>query len=73
MFPGIVWFGRWSTSDTKVVRQKGSHVRLKHEGPPPHAITFPLHNPVKIGTLNGVLAEVALMRAITVESVIELL
>jgi hypothetical protein len=69
MSPGIVWFGRWSTSDTKVVRQKGSHVRLKHEGPPPHAIT----NPVKIGTLHGVLAEVALMRAITVESVIELL
>jgi len=57
----------------KVVRQKGSHVRLKHEGPPPHAITVPLHDPLKIGTLHGVLTEIALMRSITIESMIELL
>jgi predicted RNA binding protein YcfA (HicA-like mRNA interferase family) len=25
------------------IRQKGSHVRLRHEGPPPHPITIPLH------------------------------
>jgi predicted RNA binding protein YcfA (HicA-like mRNA interferase family) len=56
-----------------VVRRKGSHVRLKHDGPPPHSITVPLHNPLKIGTLHGILTEVGLMRSITVESVIELL
>ena len=34
----------------RVIRQKGSHIRLKHEGPPVHLITVPCHNPMKIGT-----------------------
>lgn len=52
-----------------VIRQKGSHVRLRHEGPPVHTITVPLHNPLKTGTLYGILSEVALMRSITIESI----
>jgi predicted RNA binding protein YcfA (HicA-like mRNA interferase family) len=56
-----------------VIRQKGSHVRLRHPGPPAHLITIPLHNPLKTGTLHGILAEVAQMRSITVESLSELL
>ena len=56
-----------------VIRQKGSHVRLRHEGPPAHAITVPLHNPLKTGTLHGILSEVAQMRSMTVESLAELL
>ena len=56
-----------------VIRQRGSHVRLQHAGPPAHTITVPLHNPLKTGTLHGVLAEVALMRSITIESLAELL
>ncbi|MGB9456503.1 MAG: type II toxin-antitoxin system HicA family toxin [Bryobacteraceae bacterium] len=55
------------------IRQKGSHVRLRHEGPPAHTITVPLHNPLKTGTLHGILSEVALARSITVESIAELL
>ena len=54
-----------------VIRQKGSHVRLRHEGPPVHTITVPLHNPLKTGTLHGILSEVARMRAVTVESLAE--
>ena len=42
-----------------VIRQKGSHVRLRHEGPPVHSITVPLHHPFKTGTLSGILSEVA--------------
>ena len=56
-----------------VIRQKGSHVRLRHEGPPAHSITVPLHNPLKAGTLHGVLSEVAQMRSITIESITDLL
>ena len=56
-----------------VIRQEGSHVRLRHEGPPVHTITVPLHNPLKIGTFHGILSEVAQMRSITVESVAKLL
>ena len=33
--------------------------------PPAHFITVSLHNPLKTGTLHGILAEVALMRSIT--------
>jgi predicted RNA binding protein YcfA (HicA-like mRNA interferase family) len=54
-----------------VVRRKGSHVRLRHDGPPAHLITTPHHNPLKTGTLHGILAEVARVRSITVESLAE--
>jgi len=56
-----------------VIRQKGSQVRLRHEGPPAHVITAPLHNPLKTGTLHGILSEVAQMQSITIESIFELL
>ncbi len=57
----------------EVIRQKGSHVRLRRQGPPAHTITVPLHNPLKTGTLHGILAEVALMLNTTIESLAELL
>jgi predicted RNA binding protein YcfA (HicA-like mRNA interferase family) len=57
----------------EMVRQKGSHVRLRHQGPPAHLITIPLHNPLKTGTLHGILTEVAQMRSMTVESLAEML
>jgi predicted RNA binding protein YcfA (HicA-like mRNA interferase family) len=56
-----------------VMRQKGSHVRLRHDGPPAHMITIPLHNPLKIGTLHGILSEVAQRRSISVESLAEMI
>jgi predicted RNA binding protein YcfA (HicA-like mRNA interferase family) len=56
-----------------VIRQRGSHVRLRHPGPPAHTITVPLRNPLKTGTLHGILAEVALQRSISLESLSELL
>ncbi|OPX70692.1 MAG: YcfA-like protein [Methanoregulaceae archaeon PtaB.Bin108] len=42
------------------VHQTGSHVRLKAiiDGTP-HAITIPLHNPLRVGTLHGILKDVA--------------
>ena len=57
----------------EVIRQKGSHVRLRHAGPPAHTITVPLHNPLKTGTLHGILSEVAQMRSITIDSFAKLL
>jgi predicted RNA binding protein YcfA (HicA-like mRNA interferase family) len=55
------------------IRQKGSHVRLRHAGPPSHSITIPMHSPLKTGTLHAILSEVAQMRSITIESIAELL
>jgi predicted RNA binding protein YcfA (HicA-like mRNA interferase family) len=54
-----------------VIRQKGSHIRLRHEGPPAHTITVPLHNPLKSGTLHGILSEVAQKQSIAIESLTE--
>jgi len=56
-----------------VVRQKGSHIRLRHEGPPAHLVTVPRHNPLKVGTLQAILAEVAQMRSMSVEAIAEML
>ena len=55
------------------LRQKGSHVRLRHPGMPAHNISVPLHNPLKTGTLHGILSEVARMRSLTVEFLAETL
>jgi predicted RNA binding protein YcfA (HicA-like mRNA interferase family) len=57
----------------EAVRQRGSHVRLRHEGPPLHLITVPVHNPLKTGTLHGILSEVAHMRSVSIETLMELL
>lgn len=57
----------------RIARQKGSHVRLKHEGPPAHSITVPRHNPLKTGTLRGILSEVAQMRSIAITTIAEML
>lgn len=40
-------------------RQTGSHIRLTATIPSEHHITIPLHPSLKIGTLNGILREVA--------------
>jgi predicted RNA binding protein YcfA (HicA-like mRNA interferase family) len=44
----------------QIARQTGSHMRLRstfigHE----HVVTVPVHDPLKTGTLNGILLDVA--------------
>jgi predicted RNA binding protein YcfA (HicA-like mRNA interferase family) len=56
-----------------VIGQKGSHVRLRHEGPPVHSVTVPMHKPLKTGTLHGILSEVAQKRSISIASIADLL
>jgi len=43
----------------KVVRRSGSHVRLQKDS---HLITIPDHQTLKIGTLNGILTEIAIVK-----------
>ncbi|NEO95740.1 MAG: type II toxin-antitoxin system HicA family toxin [Moorea sp. SIO3G5] len=45
--------------DYEVTRQTGSHIRLKTQRNGEHNITVPAHNPIKLGTLNAILREVA--------------
>lgn len=42
-----------------VTRQTGSHIRLTTEQQGQHHITIPHHDPLKIGTLSAILADVA--------------
>ena len=40
-------------------RQTGSHIRLVTTESGQHHVTVPNHNPIKVGTLSGILADVA--------------
>ena len=46
--------------DYTITRQTGSHIRLKSNFMGfEHSITIPAHNPIKIGTLNNIVNDVA--------------
>jgi predicted RNA binding protein YcfA (HicA-like mRNA interferase family) len=42
-----------------VTRQTGSHMRLTTSQNGEHHVTVPRHNPLRLGTLAGILADVA--------------
>lgn len=46
-------------------RQTGSHVRLTCTAPIQHHVTIPLHDPLRLGTLAGILAAVAEAHGLT--------
>jgi predicted RNA binding protein YcfA (HicA-like mRNA interferase family) len=54
-------------------RQTGSHVRLSCEVPMQHHITVPLHDPLRIGTLAAILADVADAHALTRDELLQAL
>ena len=43
----------------QVTRQTGSHIRLTTVEHGEHHLTIPNHNPLRVGTLSGILADVA--------------
>ena len=43
----------------QMTRQRGSHIRLTSLSKGEHHITVPRHKPLKIGTLNNILTDVA--------------
>ena len=43
----------------RVTRQTGSHVRLTTDRPTQHHVTVPTHDPLKVGTLSGILGDIA--------------
>lgn len=51
-------------------RQVGSHIRLTTNVNGTHQITVPNHNPIRIGTLNSILNDVASHRRVTKEDII---
>ena len=59
--------------DYQIVRQKGSHIRLTTDEPSEHHLTVPNHDPIKLGTLNGILTEIAEHKKLTKEELLALL
>jgi predicted RNA binding protein YcfA (HicA-like mRNA interferase family) len=55
----------------EIVRQKGSHIRIKTELNGEHYETIPNHKPIKIGTLNAILSNIAEHFDMTKEELIE--
>ena len=43
----------------RITRQTGSHLRLTTHLPAQHHVTIPAHDPLKVGTLSGILGDVA--------------
>jgi predicted RNA binding protein YcfA (HicA-like mRNA interferase family) len=55
----------------ETTRQVGSHVRLTCPLPKEHHITVPLHDPLRIGTLAAILADVASHHSTTRDDLIQ--
>jgi len=56
-----------------VARQTGSHMRLVRTGEPEHRVTIPAHDPLKVGTLNSILKDVAVHNGYGRDELIRLL
>jgi predicted RNA binding protein YcfA (HicA-like mRNA interferase family) len=54
----------------QVVRQSGSHVRVRTEQNGEHQETIPWHCPLKVGTLRTILSNIALHHGLTREELI---
>ena len=56
-----------------VSRQTGSHMRLTTFERGEHHVTVPRHDPLRVGTLSGVLGEVAVHFEMSRDELVELL
>ena len=56
--------------DYRQVNQVGSHIILQTEKPIHHRLSVPDHKPLRIGTLNSILRDVAAAKRTTREAVL---
>jgi predicted RNA binding protein YcfA (HicA-like mRNA interferase family) len=55
----------------EVTNQRGSHIKITTHENGEHHIAIPNHDPVKLGTLNGILSQVAQHFSISKNDVLE--
>jgi len=48
----------------------GSHIILQTETPKHHRLSVPDHKPLRVGTLNGILRDVAAAKHVTREAIL---
>jgi predicted RNA binding protein YcfA (HicA-like mRNA interferase family) len=59
---------RW---DYEQVHQVGSHIILETAIPTQHRLSVPAHKTLRIGTLNGILRDVAAHKGVAREAILE--
>jgi predicted RNA binding protein YcfA (HicA-like mRNA interferase family) len=52
------------------VNQVGSHIILQTEHPAHHRLSVPDHRPLRLGTLNAILRDVAVAKRVTREQIL---
>ena len=55
----------------EVTNQRGSHIKITTVKNGEHHIVIPNHNPIKMGTLNGIITQVARHFSLTKNQVLE--
>jgi len=55
------------------VRQTGSHIRIKTTRDGDYSETIPCHSPIKVGTLNAILGNIAQHHHLTKDALLQLL
>jgi predicted RNA binding protein YcfA (HicA-like mRNA interferase family) len=55
----------------EVIRQSGSHIVLTSQRLREHHITIPAHRPIKVGTLQGILKDIANHHQLTVDALLQ--
>jgi len=58
------WSYRW-------VHQVGSHIILQTDEPVHHRLAVPNHHALRIGTLNGILRDVARVKRVTRQAILD--
>ena len=53
------------------VHQEGSHVILQTEMPAHQRLSIPDHNPLRVGTLNGIVRAVAALKGVDRQTVLD--
>ncbi len=57
----------------EITRQTGSHIRITTKLKGEHHVTIPAHDPIKIGTLAGILADISSHHKISRDELLRLL
>ncbi len=63
----VVLCRRWGYAN---VHQVGSHIILQTESPGHHRLSVPDHKPLRLGTLNAILRQVAAAKGVTREDLL---
>jgi len=55
------------------IHQRGSHIVLETQEPTPHRIAVPAHKALRVGTLNGILRDVAEQKGVDKQAILDAL